>query len=486
MLCLVVLLSATGTTSTTNATSVSSVCYFHVLFLSLTTPFCADSAPYTPPTDPLDETDTQNFDSAFLDMVPSVNGEGETGEGLASAPSAATAAAAAEANDDRASLFDGYSYRERDAASILLEEDEPQSPIDRVSGDYGRTSFDNYGAHSRSPTAETRRSIDALTSDATGPPAPASPTNESSSTVNEDSVSLDAPSTAADDSSTSEAIDPADPVEAAPPRISSQQHRRQRSGIPALDRGLPSDIDADDDDDDEEEDWDLVEKPRDGRGESNGARGTTLFARGVVDRYRLGVLKKKESRASGLNSGMSTPRTFSAATMSTSNSSATIDGSVSPESRVRRGLTFKSSKFKIRPKAQTSQSYIGESKSVTHPPVSHTSSASQPGPTSPVASSMAPSYSLPANLATNGHGRAMASEHSAASSVVDRSSSSSPTKGTRLLSGEDSDAAGTTSSSRLKKMGKQGTEKMMSLFGGSKSSSTSSSAINTPAPQPSP
>ncbi|KAL7412138.1 hypothetical protein BDY24DRAFT_110173 [Mrakia frigida] len=444
--------------------------------------------PYTPPTDPLNETDTQNFDSAFLDMVPSVGGDAETGEGLASTPSAATQAAASRA-DDRASLFDGYSYRERDAASILLEEDEPLSPVDRASGELMRSSFEQGGFTSN----ETRRSIDALTSE---PTEPSPPNNDSTSTINEESASSNAPSTV---DSSSEAISPSVSPELHPSRLPSQQHHRQRSGIPALDRGLPSDIEAEEDEDDEDDDWDLVEKPRDGRGEQNGSRGTTLFARGVVDRYRLGVLKKKESRASGLSgSGMSTPRSVSAATLSTSNSSMTIgnDSSSSPsESRIRRGLTFKSSKFKVRPKPVSSQSYTNTT--FNPPPISQAPSASSnPNSSASIVPANLPaSYSLPANLATNGHGGNRRSDHSAASSTMastpERSSSASPTKGLRVVSGstagEESDAGGTSSSrmSGQERM-KMGKEKMMSLFGVKSSSSSSSSTNQQPPRNPSP
>ena len=410
---------------------------------------------------------------------------------MASKPSSATQAAAALA-DDRASLFDGYSYRERDAASILMEEDEPLSPVDRASGELMRSSFEQGNFSSN----ETRQSLDALTSEVGESPAP---NNDSTSTINEDTASSDVPSTSTVDDS-SEAISPSVSPGLPRPRLPSQQHHRQRSGIPALDRGLPSDIEAEEDEDDEDDDWDLVEKPRDGRGEHNGSRGTTLFARGVVDRYRLGVLKKKESRASGLSgSGMSTPRSVSAATLSTSNSSMTIgnDSSSSPsESRIRRGLTFKSSKFKVRPKTATSHSYATASKA---PPTSQApSSSSNPNSSASLSpSNMSASYSLPANLATNGHGGNRRSDHSAASSTLgstpERSSSASPTKGLRVVSGgrstggEESDAGGTSSSrmSGQERM-KMGKDKMMSLFGVKSSTSSSSSTSNQPPNNPSP
>lgn len=79
------------------------------------------------------------------------------------------------------------------------------------------------------------------------------------------------------------------------------KQRRERSGIPALDKDLPDDTEAEageDTDrggrhgllDDEDDDWDFVEAV-DGE-DRNGAKGTSLFARGVVDRYRLAVFRK--------------------------------------------------------------------------------------------------------------------------------------------------------------------------------------------------
>ncbi|THU96880.1 hypothetical protein K435DRAFT_858139 [Dendrothele bispora CBS 962.96] len=90
--------------------------------------------------------------------------------------------------------------------------------------------------------------------------------------------------------------------------------RKERSGVPALDKYLSDGPDEDanterDEFDDEDDDWDFVEAV-DGE-DRNGAKGTSLFARGVVDRYRLAVFNRKAStpgkpsRASRSASGMS-------------------------------------------------------------------------------------------------------------------------------------------------------------------------------------
>ncbi|KAK7063688.1 hypothetical protein R3P38DRAFT_2674852 [Favolaschia claudopus] len=69
--------------------------------------------------------------------------------------------------------------------------------------------------------------------------------------------------------------------------------RREKSGVPALDRQFADDAEAterEEEDDDADDDWDFIEAV-DGE-DRNGAQGTSLFARGVVDRYRLAVFRK--------------------------------------------------------------------------------------------------------------------------------------------------------------------------------------------------
>lgn len=78
-------------------------------------------------------------------------------------------------------------------------------------------------------------------------------------------------------------------------RPNRQRTRREKSGVPALDRDLS---DANDEDevrterDEEDEDWDFIEADGGGGEERYGPRGNSLFARGVVDRYRLSVFRK--------------------------------------------------------------------------------------------------------------------------------------------------------------------------------------------------
>lgn len=98
--------------------------------------------------------------------------------------------------------------------------------------------------------------------------------------------------------------------------------RREKSGIPALDKDLS---DANDDEtcmteperDEEDDDWDFVEA---GDGEDkNGTKTTSLWARGVVDRYKLSVFRKPSTPSNGRSvSGMSKVSQVSEATESPS------------------------------------------------------------------------------------------------------------------------------------------------------------------------
>ena len=78
-----------------------------------------------------------------------------------------------------------------------------------------------------------------------------------------------------------------------PQVIRPGRNRKEKSGVFALDRYL-SDTAIDEateaERDDEDDDWDFVEAA-DGE-DRNGTKGPSLFARGVVDRYRLAVFRK--------------------------------------------------------------------------------------------------------------------------------------------------------------------------------------------------
>ena len=124
-------------------------------------------------------------------------------------------------------------------------------------------------------------------------------------------------------------------------RPSRQRNRREKSGVPALDRDLS---DANEEDDvrterDDDDDWDFIEA--DGVEERNGARGTSLFARGVVDRYRLAVFRKGSTpnRSTTTNDTGRLSAAATAAATATNNTTNGISGSPSPTAKERRGRT---------------------------------------------------------------------------------------------------------------------------------------------------
>ncbi|CDZ98492.1 kinase-like protein [Phaffia rhodozyma] len=212
--------------------------------------------PYAPPTDE-NEKDLQNFDESFLDMIPSV--EAEEGGGLAAAPSSQSAAAAAAAClDDRQSLFDGYSYRDLDTASIVHEEDGLVNPFNQSSTYISRTDFDiEYN-----PVSDKGAHI---------------PTDLQSVICNHGHI-LDDPTS---------------------PTGSSFLSSEQRKGGMPFDRSVtlsaiglvalaPSAVDG------------LCKYPVssvEGLAEKNGTKGSTLLSRGVVDRYRFGLIKRRTSES---------------------------------------------------------------------------------------------------------------------------------------------------------------------------------------------
>ena len=110
--------------------------------------------------------------------------------------------------------------------------------------------------------------------------------------------------------------------------------RRERSGIPALDKYLSDGPDEEDDDAterDEDDDWDFVEAPGIGVEDRNGAKGTSLFARGVVDRYRLAVFRK----VSTPSKNSSARRNVSGMSLAPSDVTPAIDASPSPSPSVK-------------------------------------------------------------------------------------------------------------------------------------------------------
>ena len=118
------------------------------------------------------------------------------------------------------------------------------------------------------------------------------------------------------------------------------RNRREKSGIPALDKDLPDTATEDEgatEREEDEDDWDFVEAGGMLVEERNGAKGTSLFARGVVDRYKLAVFRKSTPRRS-------TPRSFSGLSLESDITGSEVSGSPTPSDKRRGrtpGLTFR-------------------------------------------------------------------------------------------------------------------------------------------------
>ena len=138
-----------------------------------------------------------------------------------------------------------------------------------------------------------------------------------------------------------------------PPANRAGRNRREKSGVFALDRYLSDALDdaTEAERDDEDDDWDFVEAA-DGE-DRNGTKGTSLFARGVVDRYRLAVFRKATISTS--RSGMRSVSGMSNASGTTAVSEMTESPSPSQRRGRTPGLNFrKNPRQFLRPKSPPS------------------------------------------------------------------------------------------------------------------------------------
>lgn len=334
--------------------------------------------PYIPPIDPLNETDTQNFDEAFLDMQPVVQGEGddeeprEDGDGsdkkkkasaadttkgddgpAASAPDATADATKADSSEvakvvaaDGKSLFDGYSFRGRkDSGSIRSStRSESMASIDVLANTSGETTTAAADTSTDQGPAVTQQqeepeqletktsptvsiggatmldpvqdecddedeemaaraaimALDVLEREASID-ADASPSNESRAATMTPLTSY-APSQDGKSSVQSQ-DDPVAPISGLQPAGSPGRGQNAKIRVVTPSPGRPQDtiLETDDEDDgereDEDEEWDIVEPGPTASSDINGGKGQNLFARGVVDTYRM--LRRQESARQG-------------------------------------------------------------------------------------------------------------------------------------------------------------------------------------------
>ncbi|EJU02535.1 hypothetical protein DACRYDRAFT_21614 [Dacryopinax primogenitus] len=228
---------------------------------------------------------------------------------------------------------------------------------------------------------------------------------------------------------------------------------KEKSGIPALDRTIPHDDVFDFDDDD----WDLVETPH--GEESNSTQGKSLFARGVVDRYRLAVFRRP-------NSGKSS-RTPSSGLFG--GSTDRLDGTDSPtqsDSKPKRGrLSIRRSTNQfLRPKSPNPTSMSMSLSSASARPSIATVSVSNPSlsrTTPPTSFHLTPSSresrecvnSPVSSESLDGVSRAIARGSSEHSLFSDSERPTSP-------NGKEKHK----SLNKVKKITEQGAEKVLSLF----------------------
>ncbi|KAJ7201395.1 kinase-like protein [Mycena pura] len=371
--------------------------------------------PYIPPIDPSNASDTQNFDDTFLDMEPILDAaddeamdtdqepatdpERTDGEGSNTTPSQSrsssihpqqSTAAAGAAPDDAVDLFDGYSFKGRHSVLLDDEDEEESDGSEEESGEEEEEGdllkdVDVKLELETPKAAEADEVVEPKTPEARpvvlAEPVPALPQGEEAiieelRASKPDTAPADAappppreePNLLRRSKELSHTVPPIPEKEkevvapAVPPKVAAlkasriARPRREKSGVTALDRHIVDDeaeAEATEREDDEDDDWDLIDSV-DGE-DRNGARGTSLFARGVVDRYRLAVFRKASTPNARSVSGVSQPDT----------DASPPNGSPSPSQsrgRTGAGLTFrKHPRQFLRAKSPPPSSYSSKS-----------------------------------------------------------------------------------------------------------------------------
>ena len=321
------------------------------------------TAPYIPPIDPSNASDTQNFDDTFLDMEPVIKDENDNdltdtdqegrqtdtdrtdGEDSVTTPSQSRSPSVHPLEDDTVDVFDGYSFKGRH--SVILDDEDEEEDGDE-SGEDEDEEVDDASVtgpsldglipgegvlEKSSPVSPVEEVPEPKTPEArpmvpVEPVAPIIPDFKTPIELKPEKVvesvspstpiaKIEPPVVPTKDlplPPTSTTIAPAPPspivqrpqvdipTKGLPPRqpaARATRNRREKSGVAALDRNLSDTVDEDGaaTEREEDDDWDFVETNVDE--ERNGTKGgTSLFARGVVDRYRMVVFRKSTPRRS--------------------------------------------------------------------------------------------------------------------------------------------------------------------------------------------
>lgn len=243
-------------------------------------------------------------------------------------------------------------------------------------------------------------------------------------------------------------------VKAPVPRPAAKgRNRREKSGIPALDRNIADTNDEEEatgEREEDDEDWDFVETNV--NEERNGAKGAGLFTRGgVVDRYRLTVFRKSTPRRT---SG----RNFSTSTMmSDLPSPGDLSQSPTPSDKQRRGrnpgLTFKRNPKEFLRQRSPPPS-LSSSKSRIQQALSAASTSSSTGPITP-----SPSQSSATPMSPSLKSKESAVSMGSPSESSDQSVNGDAQRGASLVSIEEKQQK-----SKVLKKYKEGAEKVLSIF----------------------
>ena len=379
--------------------------------------------------------------------------------------------------NDSVDVFDGYSFKGRH--SILMDSDDDEEEHldeeDEKSLAEGSESVEGQepvvnGALStgeRTPEAKTPEPQQSPLPEEAPAEVPKTPTEPSpigiavgTPRTSEDELRLDAPS---EKSATDSKRSKAKASRGAIPRVLAKNTRvrREKSGVPALDRDLSDTVDEDGDvTEKEDEDWDFIEAV-DGE-DRNGTQGPSLFARGVVDRYKLAVFRKVSTPAP------SASRSLSGRSKASDLDSVEQTDSPSPSEKRRGrnpGLTFRKHPRQFLRQKSPHSKKSSTTKSLSHqtsttlsintiPPSSGTLT-----PSPSVNSAQPPVPSLKSKESAVSVGTHSGSSGNADASGVEGSGASDTIKGRRPVSEEPE----RQKTKKLKKY-KEGAEKMFSLF----------------------
>lgn len=480
--------------------------------------------PYIPPIDPSNASDTQNFDDTFLDMEPVIddpNDQEQTDTDRDQTDAEPTDGEGEDSNttpshsrspsvhpiDESVDVFDGYSFKGRH--SVILDDDDD----DAASGESEREETDEeeipeiLANIADTPVQPEVEEASPVVDDTT--PEPKTPEarpqvlpeeqpaeiivqpQEDITTLVEEPATLVEPITPSEPTSAPlkelslpttptsppQEIVPIPPAKDVKPKVTkpaaprpstnrATRNRREKSGVPALDRFLSDGPDEEEctEKEEEDEDWDFIEA---GDGEDrNGTKGTSLFARGVVDRYRLAVFRKASTPSQRMGG-----RSFSGMSKESDVRGTDPTESPSPSEKHRRGrapaLKFRKTPRQFLRARSPPSSFPTKSSSTSKtltPSTSTTlSSASSGGLLSPSVSgtsSTPMSPSLKSKESATSVGESLSSDQSNGDTIPETLFSPELTRGAPAAHTEEPEKL---KNKTLKKY-KEGAEKMLSLF----------------------